>query len=77
MAAASYVYRRHGRVADCTRKHGEAFEHDPRNTRIAASYMILRRYEDAENAYRRALALALALARDNATGQTLLSNAIL
>src|SRR3546814_17930683 len=61
MAAASYVYRRQGRIADAIRKQEEALDHDPRNTRFvanqAANYMMVRRYADAERAGRRALAL--------------------
>src|SRR3546814_10859670 len=49
MAAASYVYRRQGRIADAIRKQEEALDHDQRNTRFvanqAANYMMVRRYE--------------------------------
>src|SRR3546814_1158974 len=59
MAAASYVYRRQGRIADAIRKQEEALDHDPRNPRFvanqAANYMMVRRYADAERAGRRAL----------------------
>jgi len=61
MAAAGYVYRRQGRMADAIGKLEEAVGHDPRNTRflsdLAQSYMMVRRYADAEAAFRRALAL--------------------
>src|SRR3546814_12867286 len=47
MAAASYVYRRQGRIADTIRKQEEALDHDPRNTRFiahtAAHYMMVKR----------------------------------
>src|SRR3546814_6671321 len=77
MTAASYVYRRQGRIADAIRKQEEALDHDPRNTRFvanqAANYMMVRRYADAERAGRRALALD----PDNVTAQVWLSYAIL
>lgn len=77
MAAAGYVYRRQGRDADAIRKLEQALAHDPRNTRIltnlAGSYVVVRRYADAEAAFRRALALD----PDNLKAQVLLSNSIL
>lgn len=77
MAAAGYVYRRQGRIADSIRKLEEAFDHDPRNSRIASNlgvnYMMVRRYADAEKVYRRAVALD----PGNATAQLLLSATIL
>src|SRR3546814_11223559 len=77
MAAASYVYRRQGRIADAIRKQEEALDHDPRNTRFvanqAANYMMVRRYADAERAGRPALAPD----PDNVTAQVWLSYAIL
>ena len=61
MVASSYVYRRQGRMADAIGKMEEAVGHDPRNTRfltdLALNYMMVRRYADAEAAFRRALAL--------------------
>src|SRR3546814_10613655 len=54
MAAASYVYRRQGRIADAIRKQAEALDHDPRNTRFlanpATNYKKIRRTADAERA---------------------------
>src|SRR3546814_11951640 len=76
MAAASYVYRRQGRIADAIRKQEEALDHDPRNTRFvanqAANYMMVRRYADAERDGRRALALD----PDNVTAQVWLRYAL-
>lgn len=77
MAAAGYVYRRLGRLDDSIRKLEEALDHDPRNSRIAgnlaATYMVVRRYAEAEDANRRALAAD----PDNVTALALLSAAIL
>src|SRR3546814_14794632 len=68
MAAASYVYRRQGRIADAIRKQEEALDHDPRNPRFvanqAANYMMVRRYADADRERRHALALEPAHATD-------------
>jgi len=76
MAAAGYVYRRQGRLVDAIRKLEEALEHDPRNTVIASNlanmYMAVRRYGDAEDATRRALAID----PDNATAQLYLAYSI-
>src|SRR5690606_32805534 len=77
MAAAGYVYRRQGRIADAIGKLEEALDHDPRNTRfltnLAASYTMVRRYGDAEAALRRAVAID----PDNLQARGLLSDAIL
>lgn len=77
MAAAGYVYRRQGRLADSIGKLEEALDHDPRNSRIlnnlAITYTIVWRYADAEAVLRRALALA----PDNVTAQVQLSGTIL
>lgn len=77
MSAAAYVYRMQGRSDDAIRKLEEALEHDPRNPAIlnslAATYMAVRRYRDAEAVLRRALAVE----PGNHLARTILGSAVL